>query len=61
MKIYLLDYNKEMCDAWNKYFNCFDYAILCVDNILNSLLLAFICSRTTVTPNDKGGTDNQNV
>lgn len=28
----------------------FNYVMKCVNNILASLLLAFICSRTTVTP-----------
>lgn len=31
----------------------FNYAMKCIDNIFGSLLIAFICSRTSVTPKNE--------
>lgn len=36
-----------------KDITLFNYVMKCIDNILGSLLIAFICSRTVVTPKNE--------
>ncbi len=31
----------------------FNYVMKCIDNIFSALLIAFVCSRTTVTPKNE--------